>query len=152
MNNQEIRELFVSMETAKLAREAGFAIVCSSYYVVYNETRESENPAFKMTRGEVEVQCDPHMNGYGRQPSHYSTYSRPTMSLLQSWLRAKYNIQISTNLHYKVGGGIAGYLVDVSHPYGEIDTINLCGDDYADVLDRGLSSALKTIKLNDERN
>ena len=116
-----MEETLIGFETAKLAKQKGFSIHCRSYYV--NDTQICENEDFP-----------------------YNSWSNnlfaPTQSLLQRWLREKYNVIV-----------LVSYTKENDYPYMDciIDlkqTNRLTSGfrkNYEEALERGLQKALKLI-------
>ena len=88
-----MKEQLVSFETAKLAKEKGFTEECLHFYCKNKVCDHIEEPYEYSFR--VNGNKDSKDNlGYG------ITWSAPTQSLLQKWLREKHNI-IVTSLPYE---------------------------------------------------
>lgn len=97
-----MQDQLISFETAKLAKEKGFAVGTRINYTIYHKTQKSNNPSFRMTKGEIELSADYMINnGPGDFTSEtYSNYEAPTQSLLQKWLREKHKLQIEIALYH----------------------------------------------------
>ena len=50
-----IREQYISLETAKLLKEKSFSELVDNFYTEYHKTRNSDNPSFKMKKGEIQL-------------------------------------------------------------------------------------------------
>jgi len=123
-----MQEQLVSFEVSKLAKSKGYSVPYwgkDKYYT---------------SRGElVNVRK---LSEFGMLESSYA----PTQSILQRWLREVHYLDICINPHYKVFGGIAGYLVDV-YDQGRSGCLFSNGmDSYELALEQGLQAALKLIK------
>lgn len=131
-----IEEIYVSFDTAKMLKEAGFDVPCNSYY-------ELEN-------GEV-VRKD------SIGSSDYNAYeatvcSRPTQALAARWLREVHGIHvysIQTNLPYTEPQTTKwewGYVIDkVDDPNGE-SIFDMNFTSYEKALEAGLREAIKLVK------
>jgi len=91
-------ESYVNLETAKLLKEKGFHEMTNGYLVEYlidqvdEEYPEGGGP-FGFTKGEVEFVPMTHINENEESDNQaYETYSCPTLSVLQKWLREIHNI------------------------------------------------------------
>ena len=79
---------FVSLDTAKLAKEKGCYYEANSYYVEYLITKKSDNPSFRMRKGEIGIEHGYIKNNIVGDYSceSYTCYARLTLSDLQEWL------------------------------------------------------------------
>ena len=125
-----MKEQLITFDTAKLAKEKGFDELTK--YIYFN--------------GELSGLTLDDYNYLGDKKLRKNVLSAPTQSLLQKWLREKHNIQVCNNLHYKVGGGIAGYLIDISHPNGDFKSTSISENTYEEALEKGLQESLKLIE------
>lgn len=94
----------ISLNTAKLLKEKGFAEGCNGAYTEYLKTNKSDNPAFRTTKGEVEFDNSYFINGNIMSDfsgKNYIQYSAPTQSLVARWLREVHNIQVYAYSHTK---------------------------------------------------
>ena len=148
-----MKEQIISFETAKLAKEKGFNIQCINYYFEDGEFRENtltgtngyygdeylftfneflENWNNKWLTKKNGDRCF----GCNKTKGYFETYSAPTQSLLQKWLREKCNIHITI------------WYNELTEKY-RIDTPeNLDGIEYStyeQALGKGLYEALKLI-------
>lgn len=123
-----MKEELITFETAKLAKEKGFDEVCSYLY---------ENSK--------EIVYTTHKNSGLNK--HFDWYSAPSQSLLQRWMREKYNIHIEitwnpneTDKHYYAS---LNYIVGAHNK----DTLNeaITYITYEEALEVGLYEALKLI-------
>lgn len=73
-----IEESYVSLDTAKLLKGAGFDVPCECYYSWFNG---------KPIKG----YCDGKVN-HNRDKSEYADISRPTLALAARWLREVHGI------------------------------------------------------------
>lgn len=73
----DIKEKLVNLETAKLAAEKGFNIPCWDYF-------DNSIPMCSITR-----------ENYNGKRTSVTEMSRPTQSLLQTWLREVHNLHIT---------------------------------------------------------
>ena len=94
-----MKEEKVSLKTAKIIKEKGFDIGVNHFYTEYLKTRKSDNPSFRMTKGEVELESGYFINNHTLSDLsniNYINYAAPTQSMVQKWLREKYNIDVSS--------------------------------------------------------
>jgi hypothetical protein len=110
-----MKEQLITFETAKLAKEKGFTF----------KTKESYSSLTKVTS------------------SSYNEYSAPTQSLLQKWLRDKYNIHIEIRKEWE-GDVCLGFEYLIEEHDGS--TQGLTYPTYEQALEKGLIEALKLIK------
>lgn len=89
-------DTLITYPTAELAKEKGFKIAVGAYYTKYLKTQKSDNPSFRMTEGEIEVNYHYIINnGTGDLSNEsYTSYAAPTQSLLQRWLREVHKIDL----------------------------------------------------------
>lgn len=126
-----IEEIYVSFDTAKLLKEAGFDVPCNSYY--------------ELEDGEV-VRKD------SIGSSDYNAYedtvcSRPTQALAARWLREKFGIHIFANYFFEDG---TWFYVTVD--LKELDEVRVIHPDIRsyqtseEALEAGLKHCLEQIK------
>lgn len=156
-----MKEQLISFETAKLAKEKGFDILCFNYYFEDGEFKENILTGQNGYYGDdYEVEFEEFLEdwndkmltkknggrcfGCSKNKGYLETFSAPTQSLLQKWLREVHNIH--TNVHYgltftfKINGDLKGNdYVD----YSEMD--KFWGRTYEEALEKGLQEALKLI-------
>jgi len=154
-----MKDEIVSFETAKLAKENEFKLPCHSYYFEDGEFKEyviedtygyygSEytvkleelynNWNDKMLTNKSGNRCFGCKKGHG----YFETYSAPTQSLLQKWLREEHNISISIETSYQ--GGSFLYEIYIWKEYKDIPIVR-CYRKYEHALERGLKEALKLL-------
>ena len=121
-----MKEQLISFETAKLAKEKGFDIVQSNFYdekttmLCYGDTRN-----------------------YNTIKNCLST---PTQSLLQRWLREKYDIFVETQTYLVDGLFKHMFIIKTTMDY-EID-VRDSGNNFPSLekaLEKGLQEALKAL-------
>ena len=133
-----IEESFVSFDTAKLLKEAGFDVPCRGVYVTdrtgYYEFREYDN---KQTTDDL---CWNIEDGFQYE------YLAPTQALAEKWLREVYNIAIYSlydddmeQWFYVVDAFTKNPVIDVFQSGSEYDS-------YEEALESGLQEAIKLIK------
>ena len=121
-----IEEQFVSFDTAKLLKEAGFNVPCQSQYTegmgVWN----------------VEYAYDFNADDFG--------YSRPTQALAARWLREVYNVAIYSLYDDDMEQWF--YVVDAFAKNPVINGFQSDSeyDDYESAFEDGLREAIKLIK------
>lgn len=122
-----IEESYVSFETARLLKEAGFDVPCTSQY--------TENEfAWENLR-----KTDFNKSDY--------VFSRPTQALAARWLREAHGIHVGSDMAYiKLMEGKWMYLIrftdDCGNPYCSVGWF----DRYEEALETGLREAIKLIK------
>ena len=122
-----MKDELVNFKIAKLAEDKGFDVFCENIYDIQEQSS-------KYPFGTILEDC---------------YYKRPTQSLLQRWLREKYNIQIE--IYY----GLNGYLVKAYKTVEEAINLELkiiAGEvkkyeTYEEALEDGLMEALTKIEL-----
>ena len=125
-----IEEQFVSFDTAKLLKEAGFDVPC---YMQYSERGVQWNASSPENFNADDWGC-----------------SCPTQALAARWLREVHGIHVGSDMAYiKLMEGKWMYLIrftdDCGNPYKS------CGwfDSYEEALEAGLKSGLELIKNKD---
>ena len=108
-----MKEQLISFETAKLAKEKGFDISTHSYYFEDNKFKEN---SIKGTNGYYGDEYEFNLSefnenwndkwltkktgdrcfGCSKQKGYLETFSAPTQSLLQRWLREVHNIYVES--------------------------------------------------------
>ncbi len=140
------REIVITFDTAKLAKEKGFNLIVSKAYNLEGELGNyydivGEDP-FSDSFDECENAID-----YDQL-----RYSAPSQSLLHRWLREERLIHINVSPYL----GDSEYLTWVVHYQGLKKTVNGAFIDstwcrieksYEDAMEKGLQEALKLIKL-----
>lgn len=129
-----IVEQFVSFDTAKMLKEAGFDVPCKSYY--------------ELEDGEVVRKDGVSKHDYNGMED--AVCSRPTQALAARWLREKHRIVVDvTFIPPSVDGNEWQYFI------GEMDDMVWKGDfepsdrrykTYEEALEAGLKGAIKLIK------
>lgn len=152
-------ETYINLDTAKLAKKAGFDYSTDRCYAEYIKTKKSDNPSFNMVKGEVEINSGYFINGSkGSDYSckYYVMYAMPTQASLQKWLREQYNciVEAIYQKHNSVFGGRIFYISTVDY-YGKEMNLPMSGKcdymsdtyfKYEEALEIGLQEALKLIK------
>lgn len=116
-----IEEQYVSLDTAKLLKEAGFDVPCTSQY--------TENEfAWENLR-----KTDFNKNGY--------VFSRPTQALAARWLRESHNIDVMVDVYNR------DYYVCNVYKNKHLAIIrNIVTSSFEKALEAGLCEAIKLIK------
>lgn len=149
-----MKEEFITFETAKLAKEKGFNILQHSYYFEDGEFKEN---SLKGTNGYYGEEYEFNLSefnenwndkwltkktgdrcfGCSKQKGYLETFSAPTQSLLQRWLRETHEIDVlvfvektELNKYYLTSFDKQRWLL------------------YETALEEGLYEALKLIKSN----
>lgn len=143
-----IEEQFVSFDTAKLLKEAGFDVPCRGVYVTdrtgYYEFREYDN---KQTADDL---C------WNTEDGFQYEYLAPTQALAAKWLREVYGIHVMIHPYYDCSVDADGEIVDKQMYWGYMilyaETGNLAEDNderfdnYEQALEAGLRGVVKLIK------
>ena len=130
-----IEESYVSFETARLLKEAGFDVPC---YMQYSERGVQWNASY---------------------PENFNAddwgYSCPTQALAARWLREEYKIHVSSNIFMDSANDADGNTVD-EWTFWSFDLFDNSGriieesddryDSYEEALEAGLKHGLKLIK------
>lgn len=143
---EEIEEIVVNYETAKLAQEKKFDLTVRAYYnVPVNSNKEPW----------LEDQDDPdnYNDNIFQQPrfvdseigAEYTFTSAPTQALLQKWLREVHNIDFIIKPYYDSVNGKTYTADPISPPLG-FSRISR-QKSYEDALEIGLQEALKLINI-----
>lgn len=150
-----MEEELISFETAKLAKEKGFSNGtngCLVHYKTENKHHEDGTSGpFGWKKDEITFDRSYIVNGRedlgDLSNNSYDCYERPTQSLLQKWLRKKYDINIVV-----ISNSKNQYFVDykfsdqrVDNDYDLILLSGLVYNSYEEALEKGLQEALKLI-------
>ena len=129
-----VEESYVSFDTAKLLKEAGFDEVCrSAYYATGNSAVMHERNSM-LSPGYI---------------------SRPTQALAARWLREVHGIHVSSNIFMDSANDADGKTVD-EWTFWSFDLFDNSGriieerddryDSYEEAMETGLQEAIKLIK------
>jgi len=126
--NKIMDDKLISLEVAKLAKEAGFDYCVDNHY----SQEDCVGDEFHTFMDDVK----------NSEIEHFE-YSAPTQSLLQKWVREMHLIDVFVE---PVGGGLYGFLIN-----DKLDPVNWVRlqkqhKTYEDALDQGLKIALRKIK------
>jgi hypothetical protein len=133
-----MNEQLITFETAKLAKEKGFDVLCYYYYYKNILVEPSlENGSSTDTDFGVEL-TDLLEN---RNCKHSKTISAPTQSLIQKWLREVHNINIYVQ-HWNCRWKFSHQIVKMCFNGMSQENLN----SYEEALEKGLQEALKLIK------
>jgi len=157
-----MKEELISFDTAKLAKEKGFDWEVNAYYfddgilnkisysiqgdfiesieIELDDLYENKNKncvTYRITKGEC----------LGCKSKKYSyTFSAPTQSLLQKWLREKHNIHIMIRrLHHYLTLDTTGYSYMIFNKYGAVLSDDNNNETYEEALEKALQEALNLI-------
>ena len=140
-----MEEQLISFETAKLAKEEGFNLLVNNAYLedglLYGtiSLMEEDDSAFIDVMDDIQLENHNHFEFENR-------YSAPTQSLLQKWLREKYNIIVLITYQYKFDSTPYSYWIYKENndlPLNQwINDLNT----YEEALEKGLQEALKLIE------
>ena len=140
-----IEESYISFDTAKLLKEAGFDLSFRGVYVTdrtgYYEFREYDN---KQTTDDL---C------WNTEDGFQYEYLAPTQALATRWLREVHKIHvyaIQTNLPYTEPQTTKwewGYIIDmVDDPNSNVETCEMYFASYEAALEAGIAKCLELIK------
>jgi len=135
-----MKDTLIEFETARLAKEKGFKNK-SNYY----------NGA-----GELIIPNHNHSNNMMQR----FRFEAPTQSLLQKWLRKKYDIYVEVALDYgyyndadvKETYGIHGFVFEIVNKGKEKTEDSQLYKTYEEALEKGLMEALKIIDIQTNNN
>jgi hypothetical protein len=124
-----MKEQLISFETAKLAKEKGFALNSYSGFVFDKKGIELNLAFYDME----------------------DKYARPTQSLLQKWLRDIHNIQINIENYHSIKeekpyNVYIEYMINEHWTYKDFDEKNDYNT-YEEALEKGLQEGLKLINI-----
>jgi len=133
-----MKEECISFETAKLAKEKGFDIKCSSHWSTYDNDGLLNN--FLSIEDSISRNYNNYKYAYITNKKE-ELFSAPTQTLLQRWLREECQIIISIVFE------LNSYEVFVDDGYNNGSTgFDKTFDTYEEALEFGLVEALKLIK------
>lgn len=122
---------YVSFETAKLLKEAGFDWPCREHY--------AHNKGKVLTWTDMEP-CN--------QNEYKYYYSRPTLSLAAKWLREKFNVHFEIFVNNIDGWSYVAY--NICEKTWEYVAVHQ--GSYEDALESGMIRVLKMICKNEKEN
>lgn len=142
-----IEESYISFDTAKLLKEAGFDLSCRGVYVTdrtgYYEFREYDN---KQT---IDDLC------WNTEDGFQYEYLAPTQALAARWLREVHGIHVASNIFMDSENDADGNIVD-EWTFWSFDLFDNSGriieesddrcDSYEEALEEGLKRSLELIK------
>lgn len=159
-----MEEQVISFETAKLAKEKEFKEECLHYYFEDAEFRQHKiEDTYGYYGEEYTVEYEELLNNWNdkflikkngdrcfgckKTNGYLETFSAPTQSLLQKWLREEHRLHICIaygDLSNKYMGDI------MSHDGKMLVDIECIHDTYEDALEEGLQEALKLVMKKSE--
>lgn len=129
-----VEESYVSFETAKLLKEAGFDVPCRGVYVTdrtgYYEFREYDN---KQTKDDL---C------WNTEDGFQYEYLAPTQALAARWLREVHKIHVVADFNNK---GWYYLIYDITNEE-RLDIADSYEMSHEQALEAGLQEAIKLIK------
>lgn len=152
-----MKEQLISFETAKLAKEKGFDILCFNYYFEDGEFKENILTGQNGYYGDdYEVEFEEFLEnwndkartkkngdrcfGCSKNKGYLETFSAPTQSLLQKWLRE--NKEHIVTVHFN---RIVRYKCEIQLDGGDSSCCTGLFGTYEEALEKGLQEALKLI-------
>lgn len=139
-----MEDQLIKHETAKLAKEKGFDCITQWYF----------HPEYGIYFESFDVTDDDECEFYGNKNNGKwakGYYSAPTQSLLQRWLREKYNINLVTHPLYggnKVDNKQIAWVCKTpveDEKFNKLPSISLQRKSYEEALEVGLVAGLKLI-------
>ena len=108
MNTNNTHEKYVSLETAKLLKEAGFdwTIDCDFVYAIFNDRTEFLNNIYVINVYESNLR--PGLGPLDRD-SYVCKYHAPTLDVAQRWLREVKGIYVESVLCVNRGTSVHSY-------------------------------------------
>lgn len=154
-----MKDVLITFETGKLAKEKGFSVGtygCLVHYKTPQTHPEDGNSGpFGWEKGEITSDSSFIINGredlgdYSNE--NYDCYELPTQSLLQKWLREVHNLHLyidTTPSFEQMESHKSKYKVSIKVPFNPFKWTTghyYLGDTYEEVLEIGLQEALKLI-------
>lgn len=140
----ENHENYVSLETAKLLKQAGFdwTIDCDFVYAIFNDRTEFLNDIYVINAYQSNLR--PGLGPLDRD-SYVCKYHAPTLSVAQEWLRVTENIWIEVTMCFVMEDAImkTKYHVQiVSTNFGELLMVD-CHDIETDTPKEALEAGIK---------
>lgn len=147
-----MQEQLISFQTAKLAKEKGFEEYCFSYYDLKGNKKDNYLENGSSTDVEFRVDLEDLLDNFNRGIPN--TYSAPTQSLLQKWLREVHQIDITVITDWKYGirtyrigfSYVSNNKVEVWFSTEENKVSYIDYNTYEEALEAGLQEVLKLIK------
>jgi len=148
-----MKEQLISLETAKIIKEKEFFEAVDVSYIEYLKTRKSDNPSFRMKKGEIEIEKGHFINNHpivDYSNINYIMYAAPTQSFLQKWIREKHNIHIQIYVEHDdniIWWDYNLFKIKKGYNFESINNIiidNICNS-YEEALEMGLQESLKLI-------
>lgn len=142
-----MRDAKVDIETAKLAKEKGFDVLCDTI-TYFNEDGSSITETINYT--EINIEYANLVRLLDKYPER--TYSIPTQSLLNKWLRDVYKIHVNP---FMVDFDYNKWSAEIINSEGKTEIYsfellelnnNKLFETYEEALEVGLQEALKLIK------
>lgn len=154
-----MEEDLIKFDTAKLAKEKGYMNGGYTSYTQYHtDYVYDDDPEHPESHKKDEIRFHDrffHINDFEKNDlsnEFFTIYEAPTQSLLQKWLRKKYNIEIHidsiTQTNYKnrtIKKAFYQYMVKSSSNYHFITLNNKNFKEYEDALEEALQESLKSI-------
>lgn len=151
-------DTLVSFKTAKLAKEKGFNILTHSYYFEDGEFKENSLTGTNGYYGEdyefnleefyenwndkwLTKKSGDRCFGCSKSRGYFETFSAPTQSLLQKWLREMHKIEVFVHLRTLA----IGWVVKVRNMENYAKLHQNVSSSYEKAFERGLYEALKII-------
>lgn len=151
-----MEENIVSFELAKLAKEKGFSIGNSLYYVKYhsdyiydydpNHPESHKKDDIRLKYNVYHKNSEKH---YDISNEHFNIYEAPTLELIHKWLRENHNMYILVETTFENTGLYSSkWKSTIEVPFKRFHWTTgkyYIGDTYEEALERALIEALKLI-------
>tara|TARA_R110000822_G_scaffold25937_14_gene78496 strand:+ start:1161 stop:1673 length:513 start_codon:yes stop_codon:yes gene_type:complete len=114
-----IRTNRIELQSAKLAKELGYAHSSDKSITEYKVTQEHDNPSFRMTVGEISHDTGYFVNNHDLidfSCEAYTQYAHPTHDEMRRWLVMEYNVHM---VCIPVGKEYKGFLL-----FGSVESID----------------------------
>jgi hypothetical protein len=138
-----MKEQIISFETAKLAKEKGFDIDASHFYVKHHKCKVFGIDEYGRYYPSTNTPKKLYTIGQDAVLSIENVYFAPTQSLLQKWLRGEYNTNIWISCTPYLNSYTFNYNLNKEIITDVIKYVN-----YEEALEKGLQKSLKLI-IND---
>lgn len=137
-----MKEQLTTLETAKLAKEKGFNLLCNTI----NYTDESGNSRSESLHSTLINEDFENLKRlYYKYPSR--CVSIPSQSLLQKWLRETHNIRVEVGTLIDASYSYSLYLIEQNNNYGKQVKFEYTEQfSYETALEQALIDGLKLIK------
>lgn len=143
MENSVIEHRYITLDCAKLLKQAGFHDLIKTWC---HKTYSDERPDVSIWTSD---RPEDH-NELPEEKNHYKVYSCPTQAQACKWIRDNFNIHVEVTWTYNNDPAVTGdlstvYVVCVNSPVSSLDIFETFDGDYEEAMDYGILLALKEI-------